>query len=66
MSKSVFDSNNKKGHLEKTMFFDEAVDIARYDQLNILSLRTLQTSSWVSFGDLMRWTWVKTVKILVT
>ena len=33
MSKSVFDSNNKKGHLEKTMFFDEAVDIARYDQV---------------------------------
>jgi ribonucleoside-diphosphate reductase beta chain len=33
MSYSVFDKNNVKGHMDKKMFFDEAVDIARYDQV---------------------------------
>jgi ribonucleoside-diphosphate reductase beta chain len=30
---SVFNSNNQKGHMNKTMFFDEGVDVARYDQV---------------------------------
>ena len=30
MKKSVFEIN-KKNHLDKTLFFDEGVDIARYD-----------------------------------
>lgn len=33
MGYSVFDKNNKKGHMDKKMFFDEAVDVARYDQV---------------------------------
>ena len=33
MAYSVFDRSNKKGHMDKTMFFDEAVDVARYDQV---------------------------------
>ena len=33
MSYSVFNTENKKSHLEKTMFFDEGVDVARYDQV---------------------------------
>jgi len=33
MAYSVFDKNNTKGHMDKTMFFDEAVDVARYDQV---------------------------------
>lgn len=30
---SVFNVNNKKSHLERTIFFDESVDIARYDRV---------------------------------
>jgi ribonucleoside-diphosphate reductase beta chain len=30
---SVFNTENKKGHMDKTMFFDEGVDVARYDQV---------------------------------
>lgn len=30
---STFNTTNKKSHLERTMFFDESVDIARYDQV---------------------------------
>ena len=33
MSYSVFDKNNTKSHMDKKMFFDEAVDVARYDQV---------------------------------
>jgi ribonucleoside-diphosphate reductase beta chain len=30
---SVFNTENKKGHMDKTMFLDEGVDVARYDQV---------------------------------
>lgn len=30
---SVYNIKNKKGHLEKTIFFDEPVDVARYDKV---------------------------------
>lgn len=30
---SVFNTKNKRSHLERTMFFDEHVDIARYDKV---------------------------------
>ena len=30
---SVFNTNNKKGHLDRTCFFDEPVDVARYDKV---------------------------------
>ena len=30
---SVFSTENKKGHMDKTMFLDEGVDVARYDQV---------------------------------
>ena len=30
---SVFNTSNKKSHLEKNMFFDEQVDVARYDKV---------------------------------
>jgi len=30
---SVFSLNNKKSHLERTCFFDEPVDVARYDKV---------------------------------
>ena len=33
VSYSVFDKNNTKSHMDKKMFFDEAVDVARYDQV---------------------------------
>ncbi len=38
---SIFNLNNKKTHLDRTMFFDESVDIARYDRVKYPQLDKL-------------------------
>ena len=40
MKKSVFEIN-KKNHLDKTLFFDEGVDIARYDVVKYPAIQKL-------------------------
>ena len=45
---SVFNINNKKSHLNRNMFFDEAVDIARYDKVKYPQFEKL-TEKQLSF-----------------
>lgn len=45
---SVFNINNKKSHLERTVFFDEPVDVARYDRVKYPQFEKL-TEKQLSF-----------------
>ena len=40
---SVFNTNNTKSHLERTCFFDEPVDVARYDKVKYPAFEKLTT-----------------------
>lgn len=42
---SIFDINNKNSHLNKKMFFDESVDIARYDKVKYPQFEKLTNQS---------------------
>lgn len=46
---SVFSITNKKSHLDRTCFFDEAVDVARYDKVRYPAFDKLTDKQWGFF-----------------
>lgn len=46
---SIFDLNNKISHLQRKMFFDEPVDVARYDMLKYPQFDKLTKKQWGFF-----------------
>ena len=46
---TIFNIDNKKSHLNRTAFFDEAVDIARYDKVKYPAFDKLTEKQWGFF-----------------